>query len=354
MAVPSLITKIVRKLTENEFVELVANKDFKFDVERVHKRRLSDVYLVSISFSGGATKRVCIKVVKCDRENDSLFDVNKKKLIHEYESHLLSYNDFDHSSQFCVVKPLAVYPDDLVFVSEAFDDSTTLEDMITKALFFGGSDSVGELETLMYSCGVLLNKYHSINVKNIGDLQGTLDTLKEYILVRIDLIYAFFNKKQKGYSLSRGLGFYQQQFSKVKVDPDAGEGELVIIHGDFTPANVLYDGNTLALIDFSESAEALRYVDVGGFVNYLDMLPLNKPFFSSRKVASLKAAFIEGYCAGSNINHLLVEFYQFRYFSTNMLTQIYEMEGSRLKRLVLHRRIRRYMEMLEGKDFWQK
>lgn len=348
---PSLfIRKIVTKLISDGVLGDTENRFQTFKIEMIHKRRLSDVYMVKIYFPNRTFQSVCIKIVKCDKFDAKSIEINRRKLEHEFAMHLLSYERSRKLSGFSVVRPMAVYSDDLAFITESFDNSKTIESLLTKGLILGGHN---KLEHIMYSSGVLLSQYHGLKIENMSGANKEIEELKQYILVRLALIYEYFEKEQKNISLTKSLQGFNKEFSELIIQNNFGKNLLTCSHGDFTPANILYDGETLALIDFSEAVEkSPRYVDIGSFVNYLNMLPLNKPIYSIQKIETLKSSFIKGYCSENEINLLLLRLYQFRFLSTNMLTQIYEMQSSKVKNILMQRRIKRYMSVLESFSFY--
>jgi hypothetical protein len=347
-----LVNNIIMKLPKTDTVDFFKDKVVTYSIEKIHKRRLSSVYFVNINFSCSGTKKLCIKLVNCDKSNIKKMDIYKKKLVDEFNSHLSAYENFNSPTDFRIVKPICVFSDDLALITESFENSTTLESMIIKNIILGGEKNLIQLEKLMFSSGILLSQYHALRVEDMVSVNKEVETLKKYILVRLNLIYKYFNDNHKKYPSTKSVKLFNDIFSKIIVDDKNGKNLLTNIHGDFTPANVLFDGNTLALIDFSEVSAAPKYTDVGCFINYLDMLPLNKPIYSIKKIKKLKESFENGYNSENEINPLLVKLYKFRYLSTNMLTQIYEMRDSKLKSILMHHRIKRYMALLEKHSFF--
>jgi hypothetical protein len=75
-------------------------------------------------------------------------------------------------------------------------------------------------------------------------------------------------------------------------------------HGDFTPRNILLDGQQIRILDFENFAKSdTAYEDVGKFVAYLALLQ-GRPGYSGSALTSVTQSFLEGY-GGSLDNHLV-------------------------------------------------
>jgi hypothetical protein len=75
-------------------------------------------------------------------------------------------------------------------------------------------------------------------------------------------------------------------------------------HGDFTPRNILLDGQQIRILDFENFAKSdTAYEDVGKFVAYLALLK-SRPGYSESALTSVTQSFLEGY-GGSLDNNLV-------------------------------------------------
>src|SRR3990167_5824681 len=67
-----------------------------------------------------------------------------------------------------------------------------------------------------------------------------------------------------------------------------------LVHGDFNPANILVDKNTLAVIDFEGVHRGDRLMDVANLCSYLSIL-LNKSGADNRKISTIEKGLISSY-----------------------------------------------------------
>jgi hypothetical protein len=127
---PKDIDKVFNQLTTDENLELFNDKVLKFKVIKIHKRRLSKVYIVDITLERLGSKKVCIKQLSKVGVNSNEDEKQRASLNNEFKSNLQAYQDFlKNNSPYIVVKPLCVLPEIFIIVTEFFENSTTLEDL---------------------------------------------------------------------------------------------------------------------------------------------------------------------------------------------------------------------------------
>jgi thiamine kinase-like enzyme len=342
------IKAVLDRLTNDESLELFNDDVLNYRVIKVHKRRLSKVYVVHVTLARLGSKKVCIKQLT-KTGVDSIEDNKQKVSLHnEFASNLRAYQNFKaNNSPYIVVKPLCVIPEIFIIVTEFFENSMTLEDLLTQKFNWNNEAQFNQLKGLMHKAGELLTTYQKSGAKVTGSPDEQISELIPYLIVRIELIYEFFNDKKLDHLLNRTAKDISLEFKKIPHHILHSSGELVKTHGDYTPANVLYSENKLALIDFSESRNSSRFYDVGSFINYIRMLPLNKKSYDSGKAQELISSYISGYNNKTADSQILEELFKFRYLTTNLLTQIYESREGVLKSIFLMPRIKRYMKTFE-------
>lgn len=327
-----LFTRLRCGEVSSQFIDDTTN----FSVIKIVRRRLSSVFVVQFSSADGKVNNFCVKRVKCiDTDRDRAV----KKLQNEFDIHNRIFELCADKRLVSVVRPIAIFPDMQVIVTEVYGNSITLEDLLLRAMLFGRwGRSISE--DLVAKCGRLLADFHQSTRLADFMFPVELSDLRGYVSLRLRLIDTYLKK----YDIpDQGIDF-QVFASKVdsQVDNRADNSSRVIVHGDFTPANVV-KGIDVALIDFSESRESVIEADIACFMNYLMLLGLNKPYYSDKILSSLQNEFLAAY-GSDKINSNLLDLYRLRYLCTNTLTQLYEMDSSNIKRVLFRRRIVRYLE----------
>lgn len=335
---------VVENLWEDGTLGYSANKNNRFKILKVHKRRLSNVYHVKTTNPAHESKNVYIKVAKFDTDQR---DLAGKKLEKEYAHHLDFYSKISHSSKFGIVRPLCVYPEVPAIVTESFPESQPIKNSIFKYLLLGGKKRRANTESLLFATGEMLRAFHDPHLQDIENLSQHQAELGDYIILRLKIIDEFLINNNYPHQASL-VSIFEKYLKNQLFEQCSVRNIQGLTHGDFTPGNVLTNGKKLALIDFSESSTAPVYLDVGCFINFLVMLPLNKPILSKKRLTNLKAAFINGYGKHGKVETELCKLYQLRYLTTNLLTQLREMENSSIRGIFMKKRIARYLKEMEN------
>ena len=334
---------IIKRIWNDDIPGYSANENNQFEILGVDNRRLSTVYQVNLVSTLVESKKIYVKISKFANGDQ---DIAGKKLKHEFDQHLDAYTKIQPSSKFSIVQPLCVYPDIPAIVTESFPNSKPLRVPIIEYLLLGGKKRKASIEQLLFSTGEMLREFHSPHNQDIENLNQVQSELGEYINLRLKLIDIFLLGRSN--EPQRTTESLFDDFKKRTVLEDCpGFNMMTRVHGDFTPGNILHDGKRLALIDFSEAVTAPQALDVGGFVNYLNMLPLNKPVFSRKRAKYLVSVFMDGYGQQTETELALCKLFQFRFLTTNLLTQTKEMQKSTVKNILMHKRITRYLKEME-------
>mgnify|MGYP002332533530 CR=1 FL=1 len=298
-------------------------------------RRLSTVYFLDVSFASNINRKYCLKSL-----SDNVVD-GKKKIINEYNSNLFVYENFEENNVFRIVKPIYVDPQEKFLITEFFENGKTIESFLVRNIYFGNFENI---RRIIFSCGFFLRKYHGVSVSVTTFEKKIMQDLKKYLIVRLEKICTYaenngFENKFSHKEIERFCLRYDELLNGYEPRPEM----FSLIHGDFTPANILYDKSSFSLIDFSDSKISSKYQDIGCFLNYLRMLSLNKPFISEKKIELLQLAFLQGYDDTNTEGHKLIKVYQYRYLLTNLISQINELQSAPIKSVYLKSRIVKYM-----------
>ena len=101
-----------------------------------------------------------------------------------------------------------------------------------------------------------------------------------------------------------------------------------------------------SLIVFADTKYASRYMDIACYLNYHRMLCLNYFLYDQEIIDNIQERFLSGYGVLYKIDENLLEIYLLRYLLTNTLTNIYEYENSKIKKIILGKRILRYIDKI--------
>ncbi|OGN08520.1 MAG: hypothetical protein A2750_02235 [Candidatus Yanofskybacteria bacterium RIFCSPHIGHO2_01_FULL_45_42] len=87
-----------------------------------------------------------------------------------------------------------------------------------------------------------------------------------------------------------------KEYAKIKKQIIAWSKKYdkTLVHGDFNPANILVDKNTLAIIDFEGTHRGDRLMDVANLCSYVSIL-LNKSGVDNKKISKIEKGLISSY-----------------------------------------------------------
>jgi hypothetical protein len=214
-----------------------------------------------------------------------------------------------------------------------------LRDLIAKkARLYPSEATVNTLVEQSYRCGEWLRTFQRLTEESIQN-KLSLPNLIEDIDRRL-------RKLEDGKRISSDwrsciLRYLEEQAGLVQ-ESDLG---LCGVHADFSPSNVLVNGNEVIVLDFTMYRIGSVYHDLTYFHRYFENF-LHKPIFRSRTIAALQDSFLKGYGKMVNPASPIFRLFKMRHVICHFVG-IAEPAGSALHARWFARRVaRRYREWL--------
>ena len=343
------LENIIRRIPFDE--ENTSNSDsiFQYRIKKVYRRMLSTSFQCEIIYKRKGKKSYFIKTLNAASiygKNDT--DFLKSRILKEYNNTLEAYHRFPASDYFHIIKPICVIPDQFALITELVENALSVEDYFKKKVLLAPFNGVlSKLTNIFYLCGKFLGLYHKNNLVTMSFTGQVADEFVEYLSFRIRKIRGLIDSERVRQSL-KAIDPYIESIIRplVRIGMD-DSAFMANIHGDFSPSNILYNGSSMVLIDFADSKQYSRYQDVGGFLNYLDMLNLNKFYYKRKEIEILKQSFLDGYTCILPVEDNARRVFVIRYLVTNLITQLIESKRSWIKKKIFKNRIQRYIRALE-------
>lgn len=262
----------------------------------------------------GVAKVVYLKRVKTDAISKH---VARNRVLVEYQMLSQLYEHFHDHRTWGVARPIAVFPEELVIVTEEVP-GTQLMEMIGKSAkryMFGQAQDV--LERYCTLAGTWLREFQSFTTQGAGDfnIQGLL----QYCDTRLDTLIA---DGRSGIDEKFKAKF--RSFLKSKHE-EIGQGANVIVgrHNDFSPHNIIVDKERISVIDFGFFDHDSYLYDVCRFWFQLECMKIS-PFFNASTIDRLQRSFFEGYGGSIDRCDPAFEMVASRYFVTRLVTMAKE------------------------------
>ena len=308
-------------------------------INKIIRRRLSKVYILDL-FTRNGKVSVCIKVLNVEKNE---YNISKRKLEKEYKNCSYVYDNFSDEKIFRISKPLHYSANDLLIVTELLTNYSTLEANVGLFSFLKNKNSILDLS---FVTGGKLAEFHRKSGNEEAFSLEKFNDLREYLLYRLTLIYDFIRNRFPSEVSNKLSMIIDGQFEPYFLERTGGGDNIVLAHCDFTPANILWNGRSLALIDFADTKYASRYMDLACYIHYHRMLHMNYSFYNKSTISKIQERFLTGYDSIYKVDKNILEIYLLRYLLTNTLTNIYEYKSSRLKMFILEKRISRYVDAI--------
>ena len=187
-----------------------------------------------------------------------------------------------------VIAPLRTYPDLSVVITPAVAASSLAALIEERAAWWPSAETRHFLEHGCTLAGAWLRQLH---LAAPASASWTLDTLREDLGLRVRLLQEF----PGSYGLSASLAGRIERWLDAQLS-DAPVADLICseTHRDYSPSNMLYDGEVLRVLDFGTLREAPRLLDTTRFLHQVQMLAL-KPRYRKATRRALQHAFAVGY-----------------------------------------------------------
>lgn len=211
----------------------------------------------------------------------------RQRVVSEYDETRSVYEGLPANDGLTAVRPLAVFPDLHVFVTEEARGDTLRSLLARGALRVARRRDTEHLAHVIGRVGRWLRAYQSLGVSSSP---VPADDARAYVEIRIDRLCARDRKvfqPADGARILRALDFWL-----ARVPP--ADLRACRVHADFNPENIVVDGDTVAVLDFSEARPGLRLGDVAHLYLHLERLK-GRLRFSRSIVDMLQRELLQGY-----------------------------------------------------------
>jgi len=262
----------------------------------------------------GLTKALYLKRVKADGIGES---EARKRVLLEYRVLAQLFEHFRAHPTYGIARPIAVFPEEHAIATEEVP-GTQLMDMIgrsAKRYMFGLHRPV--LEQYCALAGAWLQEFQSFTTQGTGDFN--IEGLKHYCSERLDtLISAGANGIDAAFKF-RFTAYLEKRYGEIKNRANAVVGR----HNDFSPHNIIVNGDHISVIDFGFFDHDSHLYDVCKFWFQLECMK-SSPLFHASTIDRLQTSFLEGYGGSVNPRDPGFEMVASRYFVTRLVTMVKE------------------------------
>lgn len=214
-------------------------------------------------------------------------------------------------------RPVAVFPEEGALITEAVP-GTPLMDVIGK---FARRTTISRrhaaLERYCAMSGRWLREFQSFTDRGSGSFN--FDGLREYCARRLEDLATDPRSGIDGAFKGSFLRYLELSRERSGDRPD----RIVGRHNDFSPHNILVEGEHFSVIDFGFFDHDSHLYDVCKFWFQLERMKAS-PLYTGATIERLQRSFFEGYGTGIDLADPAFEMIASRYFVTHLVTLIKE------------------------------
>ena len=301
-------------------------------------RPSSEVIKVELQRHNSEPTHVVVKLFKPKKVSVDAIKVLKAKVRHDYKVTRRFFEAFKNYAGYSTAEPVMCLPEMLAVVMKE-SQGRNLRDLIAeKARLYPSKTTVHQLVEQCYRCGEWLRIFQRLTEQPIRAKLSVAHLIED-----IDRRLKRLESRAQISSVwrSRILRYLEKQAALV------GESDLGLcgVHADFSPSNVLVNGNEVIVLDFTMYRVGSVYHDLTYFHRYFDNF-LHKPIFRSATIAALQDSFLKGYGTTVNPASPIFRLFKMRHVICH-LVGIVELPGSALHQRWFNKRVaRRYRKWL--------
>jgi hypothetical protein len=219
-----------------------------------------------------------------DGEHD---DGLRGRVVREYEQTLLAYEGLRHAPGLGAVRPVAVFPELHVLVTEEVHGRTLRRLLARGAHLLASRRSVNHLIQVHERVGHWVREYESLE-RHEGPV--SIAKVRAYVQTRIEGLCT-----TQGDVFSAGdCDLWASAFDRFESQLTSADLRPVRLHADFNPENIVVDNGRIIAIDFSEAQRGLRYADLLHLYLHIERLK-HGIRFSPSVGGELQRALLRGY-----------------------------------------------------------
>ena len=302
------------------------------------RRPSSEVITVELRRHNSEPTHVVVKLFKPRRISLDAIRILKEKVRRDFEVTRRFFEAFKDYADYSTAEPIMCLPEMLAVVMKE-SRGRNLRDLIAQnARLYPSKATVDKLIEQSYRCGEWLRIFQGLTEESIQD-RLSLPALIEDIDRRL-------RRLEDGEGLSQGcrssvLRYLEKQATLVK-ESDLG---LCGVHADFSPSNILVNGNEVIVLDFTMYRIGSVYHDLTYFHRYFENF-LHKPIFRPGTINALQESFLNGYGKTVGPASPIFRLFKMRHVICHLIG-IVKLSGSSLDERLFNRRVaRRYRKWL--------
>jgi thiamine kinase-like enzyme len=302
------------------------------------RRPSSEVLKVELRRHNSEPTHVVVKLFKPRRVSLDAIKILKEKVRNDFEVTRRFFEAFKDYADYSTAEPIMCLPEMLAVVMKE-SRGRNLRDLITKnARLYPSKATVHKLFEQSYRCGEWLRIFQGLTEKSIQDRLSLRDLIED--------IDRRLRRLEGAEELSRGwryriLRYLEKQATLVK-ESDLG---LCGVHADFSPSNVLVNGNEVIVLDFTMYRIGSVYHDLTYFHRYFENF-LHKPIFRPGTITALQDSFLKGYGKTVSPASPIFRLFKLRHVICHLIGLVKLSGSARHERLFNRRVTRRYRQWL--------
>ena len=276
---PRMIDDIVRRVTEQHDLGFERDSHPYVQIQKRFEGQESEFLILSLKL---AQRSLCL-YVKIAKANTFPRETVDSRLVAEYNCLNAAHKRFSHYPRFATPRPIAFLPEWRAIVTTQVPGEP-LKHLIVSQTQLWAVKQPYNLQEAMFLCGQWLCEFH----RHVSAVTGfEMGDLGSYVSHRVKIL-------ESAGLADTNLGAVLSKRIREREREVCDSLNSVVTHSDFIPANVLFDGQGISVLDFSWAAEGSRYFDIVAF--WLDLERLGEmPNYSRKRMRLLQKAFLTGY-----------------------------------------------------------
>lgn len=228
-----------------------------------------------------------VKQYRLKEPGDAHLALMMDRVARDYRTTAQLHERLAAAPRFAVPRPLACYSDLLIVVFEESPGDSLYDVISQTARAWPAKHALRALNDHVRSCGEWLRWCHDAH-----DLpeRYSIDGMWEYIYLRLARLAANPRARFSDALHSRVRQFFRGLMSRVA----SLDLRMTLVHGDFTPGNILVDPSATTVLDWAMAQQGSRYHDLTHFCHQLELFSC-KPLFRPGLIDQLRDSFLAGY-----------------------------------------------------------
>lgn len=267
-----------------------------------------------------------VKVVKTSDASPEHQQKVRQRITIDFAVTLRAYESLQSHPGLGVVRPIACFPEEMAIVTEEAQGSTFASVLDRRAVWHRDRRSTEELVGVAEQIGAWLRAFQTTG----GDHKPVgLGEMREYLDVRLCRTVRRERPEFDERTRQAVLRFFDRRSREVSAQDLLG----VSIHADFSPENVLVDGGSITVLDFTMASTGAIYHDLSHMFLHLEKLKA-KWWGGERGVDQIQRAMLRGFDPNLSSEHPLFELLLLQHMfcrlpalavpSANPLTRLYQ------------------------------